>query len=254
MADNERARAAMEPTADGRWSIATSSDHRPEFTPEATVGPFFPGALVANMPHDLVHIAPLLAMRPDGQPLSLTGRVLDSLDKPVEHAILEFWQANAHGRYRHPQDRSERPLDPHFDGFARVCTDRHGCFRLVTVKPGAHAGATGNTVRAPHLHVTLFASGVDRLYTQVFFADDPLNASDPLLASIPAAHRDRLIAARIPDSSEGMIAYRIDLVMRGDAETPFFDDSAFHFDYGVVIPTLSIAKRRNLLFDDREEP
>jgi protocatechuate 3,4-dioxygenase, alpha subunit len=207
--------------------VSDVSDDRP-FTPEATVGPFYPGAFLSGTPQDLWMVAPLVAHRPQGQPIVVAARFLDALGRPVPSLIVEFWQANAHGRYRHPQDRSATPLDPQFDGFARLRTDDAGTVRFHTIKPGAHAQ------RAPHLRLTIFASGIDRLVTQVFFDDEPLNASDPVLAAIPdALVRERLIAARQPPSladdvpsygGPGPNEYAIDIVLRGDAETPFFDD------------------------------
>ncbi|MGH9522078.1 MAG: protocatechuate 3,4-dioxygenase subunit alpha [Terriglobales bacterium] len=202
----------------------------PAFTPESTVGPFFPGIFVHQMPQNLARIAPSLAHRPQGQPISLSGRVLDEAGLPVEHAILEFWQANAAGRYRHPLDQSERPLDPHFEGFARVCTDATGEFRFLTIKPGAHRISPQRTQRnakeiqrAPHLRLTLFASGVDRLYTHTFFSDEALNEADPLLTSVDAAVRARLIAQKLTDMESDIVSYRLDIHLRGERETPFFD-------------------------------
>ena len=203
------------------------SDDRP-FTPEATVGPFYPGAFLSDTPQDLWTVAPLVAHRPQGQPIVVAARFLDALKRPVPSLIVEFWQANAHGRYRHPQDRSAAPLDPQFDGFARLRTGDAGTVRFHTIKPGAHAQ------RAPHLRLTIFASGIDRVVTQIFFDDEPLNASDPVLAAIPdALVRERLIAVRRPpsladdvssDGGPGPNEYAIDIVLRGDAETPFFND------------------------------
>ena len=208
-----------------------------QFTPEATVGPFYPGAFLTDTPQDLWTVAPLVAHRPQGRPIVVTARFLDALGRPVPSLIVEFWQANAHGRYRHPQDRSAAPLDPQFDGFARLRTDDAGVVRFHTIKPGAHpVPAASNSVvasgfsrtdrgasmRAPHLRLTIFASGIDRLVTQVFFDDEPLNASDPVLAAIPdALVRERLIAVRRQTDGD---EYAITIVLRGDAETPFFDD------------------------------
>jgi len=218
------------------------SDDRP-FTPEATVGPFYPGAFLTDTPQDLWTVAPLVAHRPQGQPIVVAARFFDALGRLVPSLIVEFWQANAHGRYRHPQDRSAAPLDPQFDGFARLRTDDHGILRFHTIKPGAHPVASGFSrtvsgsaaMRAPHLRLTIFASGIDRLVTQIFFDDEPLNASDPVLAAIPdSLVRERLIAARQPPRSladdvssyggPGPNEYAIDIVLRGQAETPFFDD------------------------------
>ena len=148
---------------------------------------------------------------------------LDAARKPVPSVIVEVWQANAFGRYRHPSDKSGAPLDPQFDGFARLRTDDDGVCVLTTIKPGAHE--VGKFVRAPHLRLTIFASGIDRLQTQVFFNDAPQNAADPVLSSIPdEIVRERLIAQRVT-SSAGTSAYELTIVMRGEGETPFFDDA-----------------------------
>jgi protocatechuate 3,4-dioxygenase alpha subunit len=185
-----------------------------QFTPEATIGPFYPGAFVADMPQDLWTVSPLVAHHPLGEPIVLTARFIDAAQRPVPSLVVEFWQANAHGRYRHPLDQSDAPLDPQFDGFARLRTDDEGTLTFRTIKPGARLP------RAPHLRLTIFASGIDRLVTQIFFESDPLNASDPVLASLgDPAVADRLVARRRSASE-----YAIDIVLRGDGETPFFDD------------------------------
>jgi protocatechuate 3,4-dioxygenase beta subunit len=192
------------------------------FTPEGTLGPFYPGMFaLKSMPSDLSVIAPILAHRPEGVPIHLSGRFTDFNGAPVPSLIVEIWQANAHGRYRHPADHSDRPLDPQFDGFARIRTNDDGFYEFHTIKPGPHPIREGsNIVRAPHLRFTIFASGIDRIVTQVFFEDEPLNESDPVLRCIPdLAIRGRLIASR---RGEGQ--YRLDIVMRGENETPFFDD------------------------------
>jgi protocatechuate 3,4-dioxygenase beta subunit len=200
---------------------------RRQFTPEATIGPFYPGAFLTDVPQDLWTVAPLVAHHPSGQPIVFVARFLDVLKRPVPSLVVEFWQANAHGRYRHPQDQSAAPLDPQFDGFARVRTSDDGVLRFMTIRPGAHpVNSGGGAIRAPHLRLTIFASGIDRLVTQVFFDDEPLNQSDPLLQSIADARvRDRLIARRRTESGEDdAIEYQLDIVLRGDDETPFFDD------------------------------
>lgn len=197
------------------------------FTPESTIGPFYPGAFVAQMPQHLHTVAPQLTLRPEGQVITLDLRVLDARQGPVRNVIVEIWQASALGRYRHPADRSEQSLDPHFDGFARLCTDAEGRFRFTTVKPGGHPVKPGSSVlRAPHLRLTIFASGIDRLVTQVFFEGEAENAADPLLASIGEPQvRERLIARRKPEADrDGAHAYALDIGLRGALETPFFDD------------------------------
>ena len=187
------------------------------FTPEATVGPFYPGVFALNqMPRDLSTVAPVLAHRPQGQRIRLSGRFLDGNGRSVPSLIIEFWQANAQGRYRHPLDPSEGDLDPQFDGFARVRTTDDGVYTLTTIKPGAHGK------RAPHFRMTIFASGIDRLVTQVFFDDEPLNATDPVLNCIADPWvRSRLVARRGVEGD-----YTLEIIMRGERETPFFDDWA----------------------------
>jgi protocatechuate 3,4-dioxygenase beta subunit len=192
------------------------------FTPEGTLGPFYPGVFaLREMPRDLSTVAPILAHRPQGDAIRLSGRFLDANGQPVTSLILEIWQANAHGRYRHPMDQSDRPLDPQFDGFARIRTNDDGAYTYSTIKPGAHpVHPRSSLVRAPHLRFTIFASGIDRLVTQVFFEGEALNESDPVLNSIHDSElRQRLIAKR---KSGG--EYELDIVMRGSRETPFFDD------------------------------
>jgi protocatechuate 3,4-dioxygenase beta subunit len=196
-------------------------------TPEATIGPFYPGAFVAAMPQDLWEVSPLVAHHPQGEPVAVTFTVLDVAGRPVPSVVIEVWQANAHGRYRHAADRSPRPLDPQFDGFARVRTTDDGLVRFQTIKPGPHRVREGDELRrAPHLRLAIFASGIDRLVTQVFFEGEPLNGSDPVLQSIgDPLVRDRLVARRCPEGAHARVThYALDLVLRGDRETPFFDD------------------------------
>jgi protocatechuate 3,4-dioxygenase alpha subunit len=196
----------------------------PAFTPEGTLGPFYPGVFAfSGMPRNLSEIAPILAHRPAGQPIRIFGRFFDANGLGVPSLIVEIWQANAYGRYRHPLDHSGRTLDPQFDGFARIRTSDDGSYSFSTIKPGAHPLRDGSPVmRAPHLRFTIFASGVDRLVTQVFFDDEALNSTDPVLNCMEDPRlRQRLIARRV---SEG--EYALDIVMRGEAETPFFDDWA----------------------------
>lgn len=183
-------------------------------TPSNTVGPFF------SLGMDRPGWNDLTAGNPAGQRIAIEGRVLDGDGAPVPDAVVEVWQANATGRYNHPDDhQDEKPLDPNFHGFGRAATDAEGRFRLVTVKPGPVPGR-GNQLQAPHINVALFARGLLRhLYTRIYFADEAANAADPLLTSIDdKAARDTLLARR-----EGGDAYRFDIVMQGEGETVFLD-------------------------------
>ena len=187
-------------------------------TPSQTVGPFFHLGLARPEWSDLA------ADNPDGQRIAIEGRVTDGDGAPVPDAMIEVWQANAAGRYNHPDDdRTDKPLDPHFRGFGRVATDADGRFRLVTIKPGPVPGR-GNAWQAPHINVALFARGLlIHLFTRIYFADEPANTSDPLLTSIEdAAVRDTLVARRDPGGGSPPV-YRWNIVMQGDGETAFLD-------------------------------
>ncbi len=187
-------------------------------TPSQTVGPFFHLGLARAEWSDLA------ADNPQGQRIAIEGRITDGDGAPVPDAMLEVWQANAAGRYNHPDDdQADKPLDPHFRGFGRVATDANGRFRLTTIKPGPVPGR-GNALQAPHINVALFARGLlIHLYTRIYFADEPANAGDPLLSSIEdGAVRDTLVARRDPTAGSLPI-YRWNIVMQGDGETAFLD-------------------------------
>lgn len=155
-----------------------------------------------------------------GEKIVITGRVLDGEGQPIPDALLEFWQANAEGKYAHPEDTQAKPLDGAFFGYGRVPTDKAGGFRFATVKPGAVPGP-GNSWQAPHILVCLFMRGMlKHLYTRIYFSDEAANAEDPVLGLIAEKNRrPTLIARRTPDKPE----YLWDIVMQGKGETVFFD-------------------------------
>jgi protocatechuate 3,4-dioxygenase alpha subunit len=161
-------------------------------TPSQTVGPFF------HLGLDRPEWGDLTGGNPAGEKIAIEGRVLDGDGAPVPDAMIELWQANAAGRYNHPEDwQDDRPLDPNFRGFGRVATDGEGHFRVMTIKPGPVPGR-GNALQAPHINLAVFARGMlIHLYTRIYFADETLNASDPLLSSIEdVACRNTLLARR----------------------------------------------------------
>ncbi len=187
-------------------------------TPSQTVGPFFHLGLARAEWSDLTRDNPL------GERIAIEGRVIDGDGAGVPDAMIEVWQANAAGRYNHPDDhQDEKPLDPHFRGFGRVATEANGRFRIVTIKPGAVPGR-GNALQAPHINVALFARGLlIHLFTRIYFADEPGNANDPLLTSIDAAAVRATLLARRVEGSANPPVYRFDIVMQGENETAFLD-------------------------------
>ncbi len=183
-------------------------------TTSQTVGPFFSIGLTRLNRDDLA--GPGVS----GERLSIEGRVLDGDGQPVPDAILEIWQANAHGKYAHPDDTQDKPVEAEFSGFGRVPTDDEGRFRFNTIKPGLVPGPQENP-QAPHIVVSVFARGLlRRLVTRIYFPDEPANDGDFVLSLVPAARRSTLIARRIGDRDN---ALAWDVRLQGPEETVFFD-------------------------------
>jgi protocatechuate 3,4-dioxygenase alpha subunit len=184
----------------------------PPATPSQTVGPFFSCGL-ARLAADL---APAGV---SGERVTIEGRVLDGDGQPVPDALIELWQANAHGRYAHPEDTQDSPLEPGFRGFGRVATDGDGRFRFTTIRPGPVPGP-GASPQAPHILVSLFARGLQRrLVTRLYFPGHPANANDYALGLVPPERRPTLIARR----GDGPGELLWDVVLQGPGETVFFD-------------------------------
>ena len=160
-----------------------------------------------------------------GQRIIVTGRVLDELDQPIPHTLLEIWQTNAAGRYVHRADQWPGPLDPHFIGMGRCLTDAAGVYRFLTISPGAYPWRNHeNAWRPAHIHFSLFGpSSRSRLVTQMYFPGEPLNALDPILNAVPeAAARDRLIARYVPATGDpyNALVFEHQIVLRGRTATP----------------------------------
>jgi protocatechuate 3,4-dioxygenase, beta subunit len=161
---------------------------------------------------------------PLGERIIVSGRVLGSDGRPLAGQLIEIWQANAAGRYRHEVDRHDAPLDPNFSGAGRCITDAAGTYRFVTVKPGAYPwGNHVNAWRPNHIHLSLFGRALsERLVTQMYFPGDPLLAHDPIYQSVPVPARDRLVAAFDLGLTEPerALGYRFDIVVGGRLATP----------------------------------
>ena len=183
-----------------------------ELTPFQTVGPFF---AICLSKEGCAHVATEDAI---GRHITIAGTVRDGAGAVVPDSLVEIWQANAAGRYAHPDDHQSKPLDPNFTGYGRAPTDDEGRFSIATIMPGRVPGPE-DQLQAPHLLLSILARGIlTRLVTRVYFEDEPSTANDPILALVPASRRDTLIAKH-----EGGERYRFDLVLQGDDETVFFD-------------------------------
>ena len=157
-------------------------------TPGQTLGPFYPLEKPAESDADLTRLTGR-ASRAEGKVIYVGGRIVNAAGEPLAGVVVEVWQANTHGRYAHPNDDNPAPLDPNFQGFARLVTDSQGHYRIKTIKPSGYPA--GGFSRPPHIHFA-FTSRTHRLVTQMYFAGEPLNESDPLLAGAGAS-RDSLI-------------------------------------------------------------
>ncbi len=199
------------------WSLQNSLSE--------VTGPVFGADELGPLDNDLI-----LNYAKDGEPVGeriiVHGRVVDGNGRPVPGALIEVWQANAGGRYRHRNDTYIAPIDPNFGGCGRMLTDEDGCYAFRTVKPGAYPFRNFvNSWRPAHIHFSLSGSGfAQRLITQMYFEGDPLIPHDQIIATIPDKSAvERLIARLDLDAAVPLdcLAYRFDIVLRGRRSTLF---------------------------------
>jgi protocatechuate 3,4-dioxygenase, beta subunit len=166
---------------------------------------------------------------PLGERIVVAGRVVDEDGRGIPNAMVEIWQANSAGRYRHSGDNHPAPLDPNFLGAGRVITDQAGAYRFVSIKPGAYPWRNHhNAWRPSHIHFSLFGPAlISRLVTQMYFPNDPLIPFDPILQSIAdEGARQRLVSHLdlALTEPEWALGYRFDIVLRGRSATPFEEE------------------------------
>ena len=188
-------------------------------------GPIFRADELRSLDNDLL-LNYAKGGEPIGERIIVHGRVIEQNGRPVAGALVEVWQANAGGRYRHRNDTYLAPIDPNFGGCGRMITDEEGRYAFRTVKPGAYPFRNYvNSWRPSHIHFSLIGSGIlSRLVTQMYFPGDPLQPLDPIFNSIPdEAARRRLVSRLDMQRAESnyALAYAFDLVLRGDRDTPF---------------------------------
>lgn len=190
-------------------------------TPSQTIGPYFAYGLTPEG-YGKAGIATniLVSDNTRGERIRIHGQVLDGSDEPVKDALLEIWQADNAGRYRHPEDKPD--MDSDFTGFGRRSTDDNGMYSFVTIKPGRVKGH-GAELQAPHINMIIFLRGIlVHAYTRVYFSDEhEFNQADRILAGIDASRRHTLIAQR--DDTRQLTRYSFDIHLQGEDETVFFD-------------------------------
>ena len=182
-------------------------------TASQTAGPFFHLGCTNER-----SVQTLVTPATKGERIRITCRVFDADGAPVDDAMIEIWQANAEGKYRHPGDQQETAPDPAFYGFGRLPTDEHGACIFQTIKPG-RVPANNGALQAAHINVSVFARGIlARLATRIYFAGDSALGNDPILALVPTARRDTLLAR--PGGADD---WNFDIHLCGEHETVFFD-------------------------------
>ncbi len=194
-------------------------------SPYCTIGPFFPGEFVTGC-EDLTSFE---GKRAQGQHILLTGRVLEEGNRPILNSIIEIWQPDANGVFRHPLDPRHAHADPGFFGWGRARTNKEGHYAFRTVLPGPAAnGYREGQPRCPHINLMVLAIGLTRrLVTTVFFAETPECVHDPVLDCVadPLARERMFVRREKAGNGAGEVpVYRFDIVTRGPSETPFFVD------------------------------
>lgn len=197
-----------------------------ETTVTEETGPVFGHGILGDYDNDLIQNFTQGAALAIGERIRVHGRVMDETGRAVPNALIEIWQANAGGRYRHVKDTYFAPLDPGFGGCGRTITDDDGYYEFMTVKPGAYPWPNrANDWRPAHIHFSLFgASFGQRLISQMYFEGDPLIGLCPIAASIEdRGQLDRLVAPLDMAASRPMdyLAYTFDIVLRGRRQTMF---------------------------------
>jgi protocatechuate 3,4-dioxygenase beta subunit len=186
-------------------------------------GPVYGHGAITETDNDLTRQC---SGEPQGARIIVSGRVLDEGGRPIPNTLVEVWQANAAGRYRHANDNHPAPLDPNFAGAGRTMTDGDGRYRFVSIMPGAYPWRNHyNAWRPAHIHFSLFGTSfLSRMVTQMYFPGDPLIPLDPVLHSISDEKaRERLVSKFDIETTmpEWALGYRFDIVLRGRDATPF---------------------------------
>ena len=195
------------------------------YTLSEVTGPLFSSKIVAPKASDLTRQH---SGEPLGERIIVSGRVLDENSRPLANTVVEIWQANAAGRYRHDVDQHDAPLDPNFTGCGQAVTDAEGHYRFVTIRPGEYPWRNHyNAWRPAHIHFSLFGPAfATRLVTQMYFPGDPLIPFDPIFnCTADEKARNRLISAFDWETTmpEHALGYRFDLILRGREATPMED-------------------------------
>lgn len=197
-----------------------------ESTPSEETGPVFGDSMIGPLDNNLIANYTQGQSLAIGERIRVYGRVVDETGRPIPQTLVEVWQANAGGRYRHVKDTYFAPLDPAFGGCGRTLTDDTGAYEFMTIRPGAYPWPNGaNDWRPMHIHFSVFGHAFgQRLITQMYFEGDPLIDRCPIVQTVKDRDQlDQLVAPLDMQASRGMdyLAYKFDIVLRGRRQTRF---------------------------------
>lgn len=216
-------------TPDYKTSVTRAPQYAPlslENSASEITGPTFGHGDLAATDHDLIHNYASAGDSAIGERTILHGRVLDENARPVPNTLVEIWQANAGGRYRHKKDTYFAPIDPNFGGCGRTMTDADGYYFFRTVKPGVYPWRNWvNSWRPAHIHFSIFGTAfAQRLITQCYFEGDPLIERCPIVKSLSDPEAIDMLTAKLDMNATiplDSMAYRFDIVLRGRRSTLF---------------------------------
>ena len=214
---------------DYRSTVLRHQQHKLVVLPQSIAdmtGPVFGHMDLGDKDHDLIINYASTGKSAIGERIMVCGKVLDESGKPVPNALIEVWQANAGGRYRHKNDSYLAPLDPNFGGCGRCLTDSDGNYSFRTIKPGPYPWPNGgNDWRPAHIHFSIFGQAfAQRLITQMYFEGDPHVGICPIVQSIGDERAIEQLVARLDMAHSvpmDLRAYRFDIVLRGPDATMF---------------------------------
>ena len=195
-------------------------------TPSATIGPFFPAHYFGDGDNDLTFVR-AQSQRARGRKIYIGGWLYEARRVPRWNSILELWQADAAGRFAHPNDPRHAEADPNFMGWGRRFSEDDGYWDFLTVKPGGYRDPYTGKMRAPHINLSITGSGLMRcVSTTLFFPGEDGNGLDPVFVAFPPSRRKLILLKpeRLPRAPADAESYRLDLVLQGRDETPFFVD------------------------------
>ena len=181
-------------------------------TPKEVEGPFYPVIEQNDKDADMTQVTGQYGLA-KGQHIVISGSVRDTRGQPIENVSIDIWHANSAGRYNHPKDPNPAPIDSYFQGWAIIHSDKNGHYRFKTVKPGAYP-ASRTWIRPPHIHFKIFKRGYIELITQMYFPNEPLNASDLLFSNKTKSEQFAMIA-RQTGLNNGVIDYTYNIILSG---------------------------------------